>query len=112
MLGETVTFSKTTGAVGESKKRRASKLQINENQVSKLSTDGCFQIICALMALTHSIPFEIGGHANLVGLTLLDIQTLLDSSIYFLGRPPKSRHAQKVPKFVLKVRKFPRQIQT
>ena len=35
---------------------------------------------------THLTTFEFGGHANLGGLTLLDIRTSLDSPIYFLGR--------------------------
>ena len=60
--------------------------------------------------------FEFGGHANLAGLTLLDINSSPNGTLKnSLGRPPdkiKSSSAQKVLKSWLKVKKFTRQIQT
>ena len=35
----------------------------------------------------HLSTFEFGGHANLAGLSLLDIRASLDSSLYFLEWP-------------------------
>ena len=42
---------------------------------------------CYEIDMAHLSTFEFGGHANLAGLSLLDIRASLDSPIYFLEWP-------------------------
>ena len=44
-----------------------------------------FPILASFVSITlaHLTMFEFGGHANLAGLSLLDIRASLDSPIYF-----------------------------
>ena len=45
-----------------------------------------YNILGQKACITHRIRFEFGGHANLVGLTLLVIQASLNIASYFQGR--------------------------